>query len=99
VIRYVCADLEQVGTELARRSAEVSAWLDARAAAASSQYRASCPDAVERTAAEVDLICYQALTAAVLRLAAAASALAGCAADMRESDKHIAGTLRPARDR
>jgi hypothetical protein len=97
VIRYVCADLEQVGTELARHSAEVSAWLDARAAAASSQYRTSHPDEVERTAAEVDLLCYQALTGAVVRLAAAAAALAGCAANMRESDKLIAGTLHPVR--
>jgi hypothetical protein len=93
MIRYVCADLEQVGTDLARRAAEVSDWLDSRAAVASTQYRNVGADELTRTVAEVDLACYQALTSAVLRLTAAASALAGCAAEMRAADEAIAGEV------
>jgi hypothetical protein len=87
VIRHLCTDLEQVGTELARRAGEASSWLDERAAAASSRYRGAHPaDESSKNAAQADLDCYQALTVAMLRLTSAASALAHCASDMRAAD-------------
>jgi hypothetical protein len=90
VIRHICTDLEHLGTELARGGAEVSTWLDARAAAASSQYRGAHPaDEPSMAAAQADLARYQALTAAMLRLTSAASSLAHCANDMRTAGAEI----------
>jgi glycogen debranching enzyme len=84
--RYVPNDLEQVGTELARRAAEITTWLDSAA-------RAAPPDGSDghaRAIAEVDLACYQALSQTSARLHAAAGAVAACATDMRSTDTDIA---------
>lgn len=87
--RYVPTDLEQVGTELARRAVEISTWLDSAARAGPAGVR----DGQGAAIAEVDLACYQVLSHAVLRLDAAAGALTACAADMRGVDGDIARRL------
>lgn len=89
-MRYVLADLEQAGQELARHADEVARWLDAAAVAP------SWPDG-DHPAAEVvglvDLACYQALSAAERRLRAAAGAMLAGLADLREVDHGIAGRI------
>ncbi|WP_028938352.1 hypothetical protein [Pseudonocardia spinosispora] len=84
--RYVTKDLEQVGTELARRAAEITTWLDSAARAAPP----GVPDEQARAIADVDLACYQALSQTADRLSAAAGAVAACAIDMRTTDADIA---------
>jgi hypothetical protein len=90
VIRYVQADLEQVGTELARRASEIHDWLDA-VAKYGSLIEAEPGDAVLLSAiAQVDLACYQALSSAAHRLVAASEAVAACVTSMQETDADIA---------
>jgi ABC-type transporter Mla subunit MlaD len=86
-MRYVLADLEQVGDELVRQAAEVSGWLDSAAGAARVD---GADDAVAGAIAEVDLACYQALSSTEQRLRAAARAVRACASDLRDTDADIA---------
>jgi hypothetical protein len=88
VTRYVPADLEQVGAELRRRADEAVAWLDSIADGGAPE-----PDedvALARAVAQVDLACYQAMSAAAARLASAAESMVACAADMRGVDVELA---------
>lgn len=88
VTRYVPADLEQVGAELRRRAAEAVEWLDSIADGGAPE-----PDedvALARAVAQVDLACYQAMSAASARLASAAESMFACAADMRGVDVELA---------
>ncbi|HEY4017447.1 MAG TPA: hypothetical protein VGM75_02095 [Pseudonocardiaceae bacterium] len=105
--RYVFADLDQVSTELTRRASEVTAWLDAVASGggppdstAAGHGAAGYPpvsgvpaDPVARLVAELDLACYQAMSAASGRLVAAAESITACAAALREVDVVVARRL------
>jgi hypothetical protein len=105
--RYVFADLDQVSTELTRRASEVTAWLDAVASGggppdstATGHGATGHPpisgvpaDPVARLVAELDLACYQAMSAASGRLVAAAESITACAADLREVDVVVARRL------
>ena len=81
-MRYVLADLEQAGAEIARRAGEAADWLDAQASASAEE--------VGEAVGLVDLACYQALSATQLRLQAAADALHACVSELREADRHVA---------
>jgi hypothetical protein len=85
VTRYVLADLRQTGDELARRAAELTAWLDREATAHD-------PDRPPEVAV-ADLACVRAVSAAAHRLTAAAASVAACAGAMREADGEIARRL------
>lgn len=76
--RYVLADLQEVRSELTRRAAELTGWLDRQAG----EFRP--PDAP--ALARADLACIQTVSAAATRLTAAADAVAACAADMKSTD-------------
>ena len=105
--RYVFADLDQVSTELTRRASKITAWLDAVASGgsppggtATGHGAAGYPpvsgapaDPVARLVAELDLACYQALSAASSRLVAAAGSITACTADLREVDVVVARRL------
>jgi ABC-type branched-subunit amino acid transport system substrate-binding protein len=94
VTRYVLPDLDQLGAELARGAAEVASWLDAVASSVAPAWHAGdqTPETVElaRAIARLDLACYQALSGAATRLAAAADAVSACAAAMRAADADVA---------
>ncbi len=79
--RYVLADLQEVRSELTRRAAELTGWLDRQAG----EFRP--PDAP--ALARGDLACVQAVSAAAARLTAAADAVAACAADMDAVDSGL----------
>jgi uncharacterized protein (DUF3084 family) len=89
VTRYVLADLEQVGAELARRAAEVNGWLDAAAGRSPPQLRAEESE-LAGAIAQVDLACFQALSATAARLASAAESVAACADAVRAVDSDLA---------
>ena len=91
--RYVLADLEQVGAELARRAAEVSAWLDAAAGRAPPTAPGSTQAELAAAIAQVDLACYQALSTAAVRLASAAESVAACADAVRVVDTELADRM------
>jgi hypothetical protein len=102
VTRYVLADLEEVGAELGRRAAEIVRWLDSVAdggvsSAASAVWGesggAADDAALAAAVAQVDLVCYQALSAAASRLASAADSVAACAGDMRGVDGALAARI------
>lgn len=88
--RYLLADLEQVGVELSRRAAEAVEWLDSVADGGGRPVPADEDVALAQAVAQVDLACYQAVSAAVARLVSAAESVAACAADMREVDGELA---------
>lgn len=87
--RYVLTDIEQVGAELARRAAEVNGWLDAAAGRSPPLLRAEESE-LAGAIAQVDLACYQALSAAAARLASAAESVAACADAVRAVDAELA---------
>jgi hypothetical protein len=92
VTRYVPADLEEVGAELSRRAAEAVEWLDSVADGGGRPVPLA-PDedaALARAVARVDLVCFQALSAAVARLVSAAESVAACASDMHGVDVELA---------
>ncbi|HEY2202904.1 MAG TPA: hypothetical protein VGH99_00310 [Pseudonocardia sp.] len=93
--RYVLADLGQVGDELNQRAAEVAGWLDGQSALASASI--SAHPGLAGAIAEVDLVCYRALLAAAVRLAAAAEALGACAKHIRGVDADLARYCRERR--
>ena len=76
--RYVLADLQEVRAELTRRATELTTWLDRQAG----QFRPADEPAV----ALGDLACVQAVSAAAVRLAAAADTVAACAEAMDATD-------------
>jgi hypothetical protein len=82
--RYVLDDLRQAGAELGRRAAELGDWLDGVAR------ETAVPGSGTAEECRVDLACYRALSAAALRLRAAAEALADCAWDIGEADSAAA---------
>jgi hypothetical protein len=91
VTRYVLADFEQVGAELARRAGEVAAWLDAAAGRAPPAMPGAADQAELAAAiAQVDLVCYQALSAAAARLTSAAESVSACADAVRAVDTALA---------
>ena len=91
--RYVLADLEEVGAELARRAAEVAAWLDAAAGRAPPIAPAPAQAELAAAIAQVDLACYQAVSAAAARLASAAESVAACADAVRAVDTELADRM------
>jgi hypothetical protein len=93
VTRYVLADLEQVGAELARRAAEVAAWLDAAAGRAPPTAPGPAQSELAAAIAQVDLACYQALSAAAARLASAAESVAACTDAVRAVDTELADRM------
>jgi hypothetical protein len=90
VTRYVLADLEQVGAELARRAGEVTAWLDAAAGRAPPAMPGADQAELAAAIAQVDLACYHALSAAAARLASAAESVSACADAVRAVDTALA---------
>lgn len=90
VTRYVLADLEQVGAELARRAGEITAWLDGVAGREPPGAAGPEQAALNNAIARLDLACYQALSSAASRLTGAAESLAACASDVREVDSDLA---------
>jgi hypothetical protein len=99
--RYVLADIEQVGTELVRRSAEVTKWLDAVATESpvGATHQPGAPDPPDspgelaHAVAQIDLACYRALSATVARLDAAAGTLSEGTARVRDVDAEVARLL------
>ncbi|HTF46792.1 MAG TPA: hypothetical protein VK735_05020 [Pseudonocardia sp.] len=87
--RYVLTDVEQVGAELSRRAAEVASWLDAAAGRAPPAAPGSGESELAAAIAQVDLACYQALSAAAARLASAAESVAACADAVRTVDAEL----------
>jgi len=93
VIRYVLADLEQLGAELSRRAAEVAGWLDAAAGRAPPAPPGPGESELAAAIAQVDLACYQALSAAAGRLSSAAASVVACAEAVRTVDGEVAGRI------
>jgi hypothetical protein len=90
--RYVFADLDQVSTELSRRASQLTAWLDAVASGGPPGSGAPA-DPVARLVAELDLACFEAMSATSGRLVAAAESITACLADLREVDVVVARRL------
>ena len=88
--RYVLPDLEQVGNALARRAAEVNSWLDAAAGRAPPAPLHAEEAELAGAIAQVDLACFQALSATAARLASAAESVAACAEAVRAVDADVA---------